>query len=77
MTIILCNFLIDHFCLMSSSASQSSSFGWDGYWPCAPKSLDVFTMPVPKNCSQCLFTVTREVMGFLGDISHLANVRRL
>ena len=49
-----------------STASQSSSSGWLGHSPWAPKSAVVRTMPVPKNICQRRFTATRAVSGFSG-----------
>ena len=47
-------------------ASQSSSSGWLGHSPCAPKSSTVLTRPVPKNICQERLTATRAVSGCAG-----------
>ena len=52
---------------MNSTASQSSSSGWLGGSPCAPKSSTVFTRPVPKSICQSRLTATRAVSGFAAD----------
>ena len=49
---------------MNSHASQSSSSGCDGGSPCEPRSSSVFDRPMPKNCFQSRFIVTRAVSGF-------------
>src|SRR5436305_2097958 len=59
------------------TASQSSSSGWLGGSPWAPKSSAVFTKPVPKNCCQNRFTATRAVSGCSGLTSQRARPRRL
>ena len=62
---------------MNSVASQSSNSGCEGHSPRVPKSSLVFTRPVPKNCCQNRFTVTRAVSGCVGSTSQRANVSRL
>ena len=62
---------------MKSTASQSSSSGWLGYWPWAPKSAGVATMPVPKKICQRRLTATRAVSGWSRIVIHLARPRRL
>ena len=59
------------------TASQSSSSGWLGGSPCAPKSSAVLTIPVPKTWSQNRLTATRAVRGWLGATSHCASPSRL
>ena len=62
---------------MNSTASQSSSSGWLGHSPCAPKSAGVATSPVPKNIFQNRFTATRAVSGLLRMVTHCARPSRL
>ena len=42
---------------ISSTASQSSSSGCDGGWPCVPKSSLVSTRPRPNSCSHRRLTL--------------------
>jgi len=44
---------------MNSTASQSSSSGWEGYSPCMPRSSTAADNPVPKNCFQSRLTNVR------------------
>ena len=60
----------------NSTASQSSSPGWDGGFPCLPKLSWVSTMPRPKWCCQTWFTNTRAVRGWSGRVSQRAKARR-
>ena len=46
--------------------------GMRGGSPCAPKSSDVLTSPVPKSICQKRLTVTRAVSGWSGLTSQLA-----
>ena len=61
---------------MNSVASQSSSSGWTGNSPCAPKSSTVLTMPKPKYDCQKRFTATRAVSGLLRSTSQRARPSR-
>ena len=61
----------------NSTASQSSSSGWTGHSPWAPRSSTRLLMPVPKSCFQSRFTNTRAVSGFSGEVSHLARSSRV
>ena len=62
---------------MNSTASQSSSSGWDGRSPWVPKSSLVSTRPRPKRASQRRFTVTRAVRGLSSLTSQRARPSRL
>ena len=61
---------------MNETASWSSSSGWLGGWPAAPKLSGVGTRPRPNRCSQTRLTSTRAVSGFSGDASHSASSSR-
>ena len=60
----------------NSVASQSSSSGWLGGSPWAPKSSTVFTSPVPKSICQSRLTATRAVSGLAGSTSQRARPSR-
>ncbi len=60
----------------NSVASQSSSSGWLGGSPWAPKSSTVFTSPVPKSICQSRLTATRAVSGLAGSTSQRASASR-
>ena len=55
---------------------MSSSSGWLGGCPAAPKLSGVGTRPRPNRCSQTRLTITRAVSGFAGEASASANSRR-
>ena len=59
--------LIDQPRATNSAASQSSSSGWLGFWPIAPKSSADFTRPSPKWCFQSRLTITRGRRGLTAD----------
>ena len=59
---------------MNSTARVSSSSGWLGGWPAAPKLSGVGTSPRPKRCSQTRLTITRAVSGFAGEASQLGQL---
>src|SRR5690348_8831589 len=50
----------------NSAASQSSSSGWVGFFPVAPKLFGLPAMAWPKCQSQRRLTMTRGVSGFSG-----------
>ena len=51
---------------MNATARWSSSSGWLGGWPAAPKLSGVGTSPRPNRCSQTRLTITRAVSGLSG-----------
>ena len=55
---------------MNSQASQSSSAGFTGGSPWAPRSSSTLLKPVPKNCFHSRFITVRAVSGFSLDTNH-------
>ena len=76
-TICLMRRLMSQPLSMKSTASQSSSSGWVGYSPWAPKSAGVRTRPAPKSICQRRFTATRAVSGCSRMVIQLARPRRI
>ena len=59
----------------NSVLSHSSSSGWVGRCPCAPKLSGVGTIPRPKSCFQMRLTITRATRALAGEsvrVSHRA-----
>ncbi len=75
MTMSRCSAFIDQPRPTSSAASQSSSSGWLGFCPIAPKSSVVLTIPSPKWCFQRRLTSTRASGGWPPDRPSVAPAR--
>ena len=61
---------------MNSQASQSSSAGFGGGSPWAPRSSSTLLRPRPKNCFHSRFITVRAVSGFSRDTSQRARSSR-
>ena len=71
-----CIVLIDQPDSTNRRASQSSSKGWLGRPPRAPKLSGVATSPLPKCQRQIRLTITRLVSGCAGSVSQRASSSR-
>src|SRR5256885_16213053 len=60
----------------NSHASQSSSSGWLGGTPCAPKSSNPLEIPCPNKSAHKRLTITLAVSGLSLEVIHWARSSR-